>query len=93
MATAIATKTGWVIRKAKTSIVGGPATEKDYYPVYIFADGDERNFAEHHTSAADCREMIRNHFDNGRKAPARHTRLTAAEIQETLWRVCLSDPC
>jgi hypothetical protein len=86
------TKTGWFIRKAKTSITGGPATEMDYYPVYIFEDGDKRNFSEHHTSIDDCREMIRDHFDNGRIAPTRHYRPTAEETEQTLWRACLSDP-
>jgi hypothetical protein len=84
MKTATLKKTGWFIRKSKWA--------DGYYPVYIFEDGDERNFAQHASSVEECRRVIREHFDNGRKAPERHTRPTAEQMEDALWRACLSDP-
>jgi hypothetical protein len=93
MTTATATKTGWFIRKARNNEAGYPADARSYFPVYIFADGAAKEFRSGLVSIEECREIIRDHFDGGRKAPARPgPRPTAEEMADTLWRACLSDP-
>lgn len=93
MTTATA-KTGWFIRKAKNNEAGYPADERSYYPVYIFADGAVKEFRTGLVSISECREIIRDHFDGGCNAPSRPgPKPTAEDIAESLYRVCLSDPC
>lgn len=86
MTTMTTKKTGWFIRQS--SWWAGR-----YYPIFIFEDGEEASVGAHSPNTVEeCRRVIRDHFDNGRVAPKRPTRLSPEEAEAILYRTCLSDP-